>query len=832
MFIRISTRRGFLLLSTALLTLPATAQQVQVAEADTEAVQEAIIVTGIRGGKSRTVAESPAPIDVITTEGFQRTGRAELGEALASQLPSFNFGTNIAGINSIVRPVSNRGLGPAYTLVLVNGKRRHNGALLTNGGGDTSGVNPVDLDLIPLSAVDAFEVLKDSAAAQYGSDAVAGVVNVKLKSARAGGHIGLTWASLYDGEGDLQTKKLEGDLGLPLGDEGFIHISGDARKRGLAWWNFPATNLVAYSPASNPKNATWNRDGAHNGDPEIKAANLSYNAELPLQSGVTLYSFSTGGLRETVIGNNFRRPNSLANIATLFPDGYFPLNNTRENDLQSVWGARGLWSGWDWDLSASYGRNRNQQYSDFTINPSLGPSTPTHFDSLATYQFEQSVANLDVTRGFDAGLVEPLQFSWGVEGRIDRFATYAGDPCAWINGGYIFKPGDQAGDPNVGRPASVGAQAAVTLSKADEVRLVRRSIAGYADLGVYPVEDLYVDVAVRVENYDDSSGTTAGGKVNSRYDITPEVAVRGTVGTGFRAPSLTQLGYAQTDNRTNIDAAGNIVPSLSKLARTGSALAQALGGEDLKPEKSVNVGFGLVLRPLDRVNLTIDAYQVDVDDRIVRTGYLYGPALTSLLKANGLSGTEWVNYFANAVDTRTRGLDIVADTRLDLDSFGDLTLDAAFNYNKTSLRRIKASPTELTTLGTNPGGSLIFFGRSAQGDLTVANPKTKLILGATWSLDPVTLSTRVTRYGAYVWQRTENVAQDVRFGAKWLTNLDLSVAVTEGLTLAVGATNLFDVRPDKNGPGDPNTGGSSFVYGPAPFAPSGGTYYARISYDF
>jgi iron complex outermembrane receptor protein len=818
-----------LMASSTLFTTPTLAQQVQVAETS---VQEAIIVTGVRGGKPRTVADSPAPIDVLSAEGFQRTGRAELGEALAAQLPSFNFGTNIAGINSIVRPVSNRGMGPAYTLVLVNGKRRHNGALLTNGGGDTSGVNPVDLDLIPLSAVESFEVLKDSAAAQYGSDAVAGVVNVQLKSRREGGHIGLSWGSLYDGEGDLQTKKLEADFAVPLGEEGFIHFSADARKRGMAWWNFPATNLTAYSPASNPKNATWNRDGAHNGDPEIKAYNFSYNAELPLQNGVTLYSFTTGGLRETVIGNNYRRPNSLANIASLFPDGYFPLNNTRENDLQSVWGAKGDLSGWDWDLSASYGRNRNHQYSDFTINPSLGPSTPTSFDSLATYQFEQSVANLDVTRGFEVGLAEPLQFSWGAEGRIDRFATYAGDPLAYVNGGYVFKAGDQEGDPNVGKTASVGAQAAVTLSKADETRLVRRSVAGYADLGLYPVEDWFVDLAVRVENYDDSSGTTAGGKINSRYDFNDFIAVRGTVGTGFRAPSLTQLGYAQTDNRTNIDAAGNVVPSLSKLARTGSALAEALGGEDLKPEKSVNFGLGFVLRPLDRVNLTVDAYQVKVDDRIVRSGYLYGPALTSLLLANGLSGTEWVQYFANAVDTRTRGVDVVADTTLDLDAFGDLKLEAAFNYNKTKITHIIDTPSELLGLGSNTGGSLIFFGRAAQGDLTVANPETKLILGSTWTWDRFTVASRVTRYGSYIWQRTENVAQDVKFGAKWLTDLDVGVELSEGLRVNIGANNIFDVRPDKNGPGDAVTGGSSFYYGPSPFSPSGGTYYARISYDF
>ncbi|HEX7988267.1 MAG TPA: TonB-dependent receptor plug domain-containing protein, partial [Duganella sp.] len=209
-------------------------------------VQDVVVTTGVRG-EARTVADSPAPIDVISGEQLIHTGRAELAEALARLLPSFNFGTNQAGVNSVVRPVSNRGLGPAYTLVLVNGKRRHNSALLTNGGGDTSGVNAIDLDTIPLSAIDHIEVRKDSAAAQYGSDAVAGVVNVILKTGNHGGQISAGYGELKNGDGDLSNKKLEGDVGFALGDDGFVHIAAALRKRGQSWDNFPSTNLVAYS---------------------------------------------------------------------------------------------------------------------------------------------------------------------------------------------------------------------------------------------------------------------------------------------------------------------------------------------------------------------------------------------------------------------------------------------------------------------------------------------------------------------------------------------------------------------------------------------------------
>src|SRR5450830_8553 len=285
-------------------------------------VQDVVVTTAVRG-EARTVADSPAPVDVISGEQLIHTGRAELAEALARLLPSFNFGTNQAGVNSVVRPVSNRGLGPAYTLVLVNGKRRHNSALLTNGGGDTSGVNAIDLDTIPISAIDHIEVLKDSAAAQYGSDAVAGVVNVILKSGNHGGSVSASYGQLEDGAGNRDNSKIEGDVGYALGDDGFLHIGGAARKRGQTWDNFPSTNLVAYSPASNPKNATWNRDGAHNGDPGIESYDLAFNAEKPYDKDTTLYAFGTLGTRNSIAGNNFRRPNGLATIDQLYPDGYF-----------------------------------------------------------------------------------------------------------------------------------------------------------------------------------------------------------------------------------------------------------------------------------------------------------------------------------------------------------------------------------------------------------------------------------------------------------------------------------------------------------------------------
>jgi iron complex outermembrane recepter protein len=790
-----------------------------------------LIVTGIRGGKPRTVADSPAPIDVIHGDQITGVGRSDVAESLAHLLPSINFGSTQAGVNSIVRPIFNRGLGPAYTLVLVNGKRRHNGALLTNGGGDTSGVNPVDLDQLPLSSITDIEVLKDSAAAQYGSDAVAGVINIELKKQDHGLHAEVLGGSLYDGQGNLQTFKAAVDAGFRLGT-GFIHVSADVRDRGLTWQNFFATQLPY--PTGNAKNAQWNGDGAHNGDPGIKSYSLGYNAEVPLSDAVTAYSYATFGQRSTVIGNNFRRPDSTADFSSVFPNGYYPLNNTAEVDFQVLAGLKGNLGQTHWDLSTTYGRDRVRQYSNLTINPSLGPTSPTSFDHLATYQFEQYVTDLDVTRGIDVGLPEPIQVSAGLEWRVDRFQDFAGDPLAYTNGGYVIQAGDQEGDPNVGSLAAIGAQAAVTLSPADVVRLTRNDVAGYLDIGVTPLRNWYVGSAVRVEHYDDSSGTTAGYKFNSRYDVTPWLAVRGTAGTGFRAPSLTQIGYAQTDNRTGTNPiTGAFGPSYTKLARTDSPLAIALGAQPLKPEKSTNFGLGLVLRPAPRLDITIDGYQIAIKHRIIRTGTLLGPDLANILAANGLNAATWVTYFANAVDTRTRGLDAVADYRFDLGSWGRLNLDASFNYNHTTVTNIANAPPALAALQAlgNAKDSLVFVQRANIGDLTVNLPQTKLILGGRWTRGRLWTDLQLTRYGSYHYIRDQIPADDRVYGAKWLTDLEVGYDLHHGAKISVGASNLFNVHPDRRNTPDAATGSAVLVYGPAPFSLAGGFYFGKLSFD-
>ncbi|PRN01910.1 ligand-gated channel [Pseudomonas sp. LLC-1] len=784
-----------------------------------------VISTGLRG-QQRTVADSPTPIDIINSEQLLKTGRAELSEAISKLLPSFNFGTNIAGVNSQVRPLSNRGLGPAYTLVLVNGKRRHNGAAPANGSIDTSGANAVDIDMIPVSAVDHIEVLKDSAAAQYGSDAVAGVINIILKSNASGGHAEASYGQLFSGQGE--TIKSAADHGFELGDGGFLHLSADARKRGTATW-------VGKSPDSvraffeDDRQATWDHVSTKNGDPDLKAFNLAYNAELPLADDLKLYSYATYGERKTEANNQLRAANGGASIPELFPDGYYPLNNLKDTDYQFLFGGKGNAAEWDWDLSTTYGRDKIEHASDLTANPTYGPQSPTKWDDLATLQFEQWVNNLDITRHFDGlfGVSVPTQVSVGLEHRWERFRTFAGnDPRAYSVGPYTFPVGSQLYVANGAQP-STGAQGVLAIRPQDEADLKRNNFAAYLDLGFDLTQRWYVGLAGRAEHYDDIKENTYSFKLNSRYELTDQVAVRGTLGSGFRAPSLTQLGYTVTDNRTAADANGNAVPALRYTATPDSQVAQALGATDLKPEKSRNAGLGITWQPTARTSFTADAYVIDIDDRILLSENLYdrsngNGAIGDILESVGVARNTWVSYYTNAFDTRTRGIDLVADHSSQFGAWGDVRWSAAFNYNKTTVEGSRGTPAALQ----NAGISVV--GHAAEGLLVAATPRSKWILGANWTLGNFAANLQTTRYGKVeTWQ--QNAANDRSFGAKWITDLDLSYVLFDSLTLSIGGTNLFNVRPDNNGI---TQAAYKYNYGSPPFHPGGGFWYSKIAYDF
>lgn len=823
------------------------------APSDAPADAKDIVVTGLRG-IPRTVTDSPAPIEVVDGAKFAQTGSVGLTEGLTKLLPSLNFGANDAGFFSVVRNINNRGLASAYTLVLVNGKRRHNSSLMANAAPkDTSGANSPDLDLIPGIAVGKVELLKDSAAAQYGSDAIAGVFNLNLDHS-LGFKADFTYGESYNGRGDRSSWKAQAAYGHELGDGGYVHIAADLRFRGMNWWTLLATDTNAYGipagktaagvaaasglslaqvnsniAAGAAQNAAWSRDGAHNGDPKIAAHDIALTAALPL-GGVEAYGFATYSHRTSAVGNNYRRANGTANFSAIYPDGYYPVINFNEHDFEATLGLRGNLGAWHVDLSSDYGKNRNHEWSGVNLRPALGPTSPTFWPNLATFETRQWVNNLDVTRDFDVGLSAPITLALGAEYREDAFQTWAGDKLAWQDASYFYKAGDQTYDWNVGALASPVVQGAIVLSDSDAQRTSRHVSAQYVDVTIKPTEKWLVDAAVRAEQYSDSSGNPLSVKLNSRYDFTPTLALRGTVGTGFRAPSLTQTGYTQTDGRTSVVSVNGVSvsqPSVAKLVNANSALGRALGAQPLKAERTLNAGLGLVFAPQRNLSLTLDGYWIRIHNRIERSGRLYGSGIDAILNANGVSGSGiQAEYFFNAANTTTYGVDLVADYRLDLARLGKLNLTAAFDYNKTKLDWVAPLPAALANVALSSGS--VFFGGDRRGELTSLNPNVKLTFNGAWQKGIFAVNAGTTLYGAY-WYRQAS-GDDRHFGPRWITDASVSAKVTRFATLQVGATNLFNVRTELNGPGSPQTGQG--YYGPAPYNTNGGYYYGRLALAF
>lgn len=787
-----------------------------------ESVLGTVVSIGNRGDQ-RAAADSPAPVDVIDAEQLNAIsgGSSNLRDALARLLPSFQVNTsNNQGGNAIQRQAQLRGLSLAHVLVLVNGKRRHNTSTANlTAGGQASGANPVDLDLIPVSAIDHIEVLRDGAAAQYGSDAIAGVINIVLKQNDSGGKAVTTLGERYRwkdrSDGDTYTQTLNHGFALP--GDGFLNLALDAKKQNWTLRNGEASGNF-YFPGDAQENTVDKRVN-QGGLPKIEALNLSYNAELPLSEDVSLYSFSTWSHREGVVGQSFRLPNSTSYIPEVFGSSVMQQRlELTEEDYQFVGGIKGEdFHGWHWDVSSTYGSNRADQRQVNTVNPSLGPATPTEFDTYSS-EFSQWTNNLDLTRAFDVGLRNPVQVSWGLEHRHERYQTIIHDPLAYANGGYVYPSG-----PLAGSAAAVGAQGAITILPEDAADLSRNSFATYLDLGFDLTDRWFVGVAARGEHYDDSAGDTVNGKLSTRYILTDDLNLRGTVSNGFRAPSLSQTGYANSSMGYN----ASLGPGLSttRLVRPDSALGQALGAKDLTPEKSTNFSLGLNYTPTENSNVSVDAYHIILEDRIAQTGFLGGAGVNSILIANGFAGNQSLSYFANAIDTKTSGVDVVGSWKQDFGRLGNVRWDAAFNWNETKITDIADSPAQLAAL------NLTLFNRVAQGYITDYNPKTKLVLGGNWKVDDWNVNLHLTRYGRYDLITSATApSTDQHYGANWITDLDVAYALTKSVTVALGANNLFNVYPDKSSVAD--SSGAQLYASNSPFGQYGGFYYGRLEVTF
>ncbi len=825
----------------------------QVALADTESV----IVTGTR--VSGIAAEdSAAPITVIGADALSHVGQPNLIQTLAQISPSFEAEARGGDTGNLTLSARLRGVSPNDTLVLIDGKRRHSSANLHVGSGQFQGAATADLDLIPVSAIDHIEVLEEGAAAQYGSDAIAGVINIILKKNASGGVVNATAGEFYKGDG--QTYDFNGNIGLPLGNKGFLSFTAEQQYRGYSQTGGQDIRLVdangnpralSYPVATIPGYPNVNQV---EGLAESQLTNLAANFEYALAPSLTLYGDATYGIRNAKAHEQYRQPNqviagpgsnqpfdpvtnpngyvgltaagtpAVSGATGTFttpgelifaPNGFTPLEALRENDYGYTGGIRGEFDSWHWDLSGTYGKDRDAIYTLNSANLSLFKdthTTPTNFYD-GSFTATEATFNLDVTRDFDVGLASPLTLAFGGEGRENTFAIGAGDAASVYKEGGQSYPGFHQSD--------AGAHS-------------RKNYSGYIDVAVSPVQNLQVDVAGRFEHYTDF-GDAQVGKITARYDITPEFAVRGTASTGFRAPTLQEEYYSAT-NTSPTTATVQLPPN--------SAAAALLGVKPLQPESSTSFSLGFVTNPLDKLSITVDAYSIAIGNRIVGTGTLFGsggainsPIVTQAIIAHGnvLDPTvtqTGVSIFLNGVSTLTQGADVSANYVTDLDSAGSITWTLAGNYTDTSIGSVLPPPSTLA-----PGVAL--FSQTSLTLLTHANPKEKVGLTALWTLDDWTVNLRETLYGPSSVDYSPNggTYYTNKVSTAAITDLELGYHFWDSWLVSFGANNLFDKRPEAVLPLNATTltNGGNIVGAPlsiSPYGTNGGFYYTRLTFTF
>ncbi len=865
--------RAFLLTTasfSAFAIAPAHAQEV--ADEAAEAPQDTIIVTGTRRN-DRTVADSPVPVDVIAADDLTQSGFTETNRLLNEQVPSFNFPQpSITDGTDVVRPATLRGLGPDQTLVLINGKRRHTASILNINGSVGRGTSAVDINLIPSIALGRVEVLRDGAAAQYGSDAIAGVINFQLRDRPEGGKItatygqyetslrdvprvtGLqlnaagqpilaadgTYATTDSGKNrkasDGKTLTVAGVVGLPLGDGGHINFAGEYQDRGR-------TNRAGYDPRRqyaligglvDARELTFDRLSHIYGDAATKDMKFVMNSSVPLSDGVDLYSFATYGYRDGQSAGFYRIASDARNVTALYPDGFLPLINTDLNDFAGTVGIKGEMAGWRWDLSGQYGVNSFDFKITNSLNRSFGAASPQAFDS-GGLRYSQAIANLDVSRELEVGFAQSFTIAGGLEYRRETFDIRPGEVASYANGPAGGAPGAQVFP---GFRPTIGGQ------RVDQEQ-DRRNISAYAEIDADIGDRFSIQAAGRFEDYSDF-GSDWNGKLAARFEPVDGIAVRGAVATGFRAPSLQQQFYAASaTNNVN----GVLLETVT--LPVNNPVAIALGATPLKAETSLSYSAGLVITAIPGLNITADVYQVSIDDRIVVTENLQatrpgpgvtvtptGTAIAGILDGAGFTNINAARFFVNGVDTRTRGIDVVATYRMDVGEEGKLGLTAGFNYNKTDVKRVLAAAGPLATV---PGITL--FGRQESLRLSQGQPRSKINLGVDYDQGAFGLTVRTNRYGKVLGAGSD-LFLDVPLGAKWVTDLELRGTFMDKFTIAVGANNVFDVYPDRVpfGRGTDPANGAGRNY-PAtnyflpysnfsPFGFNGRFLYARASVNF
>ncbi|MEZ9235648.1 TonB-dependent receptor plug domain-containing protein [Shewanella sp. 10N.286.52.A9] len=818
---------------------------------------EKIAVVGSRAAP-RSVGESPVPVDIISSDDLRKNGSTDMIDMLVTSVPSFNSRAQpISDAATLVRPVNLRGLPSDSTLILVNGKRRHRASVIAfQGGGINDGAQGPDISVIPSIALKQVEVLRDGAAAQYGSDAIAGVMNFQLKDSAEGGSISISQGEYYEGDGATTT--IDGNIGLPLTDAGFVNISAQYKTAD------PTSRSVQRPDAGNliEQGNTYVNDPAQVwGNPEINDDYTVFvNAGFDLNDNHRIYAFGNVSSREAIGGFYYRNPHNRGNVysvdggenllvgavngdqstcapvpipknadgsdgnvldtaayqamvadANCFsmnqvrPGGYTPQFAGTIEDMSFFAGIEGELGEWMYDASAGTGSNKSSFSLYNSLNPSLGlaanpEDTQTDFDTGAYEQVETTV-NLDFSRYFTLGSIEDISFATGFEWREESFEITQGEEASWIAGPYA----DQGF--NIGSHGfkGFGPEAA---GKND-----RSNIGIYADVEAYLTDDWLLGVALRYEDFS-TFGDTLNYKISTQYSFTDYWSMRASHSTGFRAPTVGQENVVNT--QTSI-VNGDLIQTF--IAPPTDPLAAFYGGEVLEPEESINYAIGTVFE-YDDFFLTVDYYNIEVTGRIAQSSQIaVEPEDYDDLRDAGVEFPELISavtYYTNDFDTTTQGIDIVGSYETELMS-GDTMFSLAYGWTDTSVDKFDPETTD--------------EGKVRRLEDGIPAHRATLTWGQTW--DDISVSLRGNYFGEYYATHADDTSDWGSETADSAVTVDLEVSYTmfDQLTLSVGANNLFDQEAQELKDGTQGVLGAVY-YESGPFDYNGGFYYGKLSYIF
>lgn len=795
------------------------------ADATTDETAE-VIVTGTRL-TGLTVADSPAPVQVLAADALKRVGQTDLAQALAQNVPSFTvqaFGGDTAGLTLSAKL---RGLSPNHALVLINGKRRHTTANLAVLGGAYQGGAAADLNFIPISAIDHVEVLQDGAAAQYGTDAIAGVINIILKKNASGGSLVGSGGAYMKGDGI--TGDISANFGFEPSPKSYLNVTLQSKYHDFSDRGGLDPRAIDPGTISSNPNMLLFKDYPNvnkiQGDARYQLNTMMFNGGYEFTKDLAFYTFGSYGKKYAGAFENYRKPNK---IPGLWSNGFNPMETLKEDDFALAGGFKGtIASDWDFDLSSAYGRDTNRINVTNSGNAALYADTgfsPTAFHA-GSFIASQWTNNLDLNRNFDVGMATPLNVAFGLEQRRETYEIQAGDAASRYKAGSQSFPG---------------------FALTDAGKHSRDNTAAYIDLAASPIEALQLDLAGRVEHFSDF-GDTSVGKFTARYDFSDKIAVRGTASTGFRAPTLAEEYYSAT-NVSPTSAFVQLPPN--------SPAARLIGVNGLKPEKSTNFSIGLVAHPAPRLTATVDVYQIEVKDRVAGSGSLYGlggsvnsEAVNAAILANGNVLDDGVTFkgisiFANGLDTRTKGAEIVLTYASDYGSLGGVDWSLTANLNETKVTKVKTSPSELFPQ--------TLYDVEAISNLETTAPKYRVTVGALYSVSKFVVNLKESVYGessnmegnGYYDSSAPTSASNQAYyknsvPVTLITDLDVTYKLTDAIKLSAGANNLFDVMAHKKNSDllaiyRSNNDNSAVAIYPSfsPFGINGGYYYGKIAYAF